>query len=79
MNYIKNYIPSTFDPIFKAILTDKELKNYLCYLISEVPDLNYKELYNNIRIENSKIPVKYIKQKAYQTDLVVKLIKIKII
>ena len=37
---MKKFIPSTFDPIFKAILTDPKLRDYLCYLISEITDLN---------------------------------------
>ena len=50
----KKWIPGTFDPIFKTILTDPNLKEYLCYLISEITDLNYKYVYDNVEIINGE-------------------------
>ena len=75
---MKEFIPSTFDPIFKSILTDYKLRDYLCYLISEITDLEYDELYNNLVIENNELMVKHSKEKAYKTDLLVSINKNKI-
>ena len=74
----KKLIPSIFDPIFKAILTDKKLKDYLSYLISEITDLDYDYVYDNLSIVNGELQIEYWNQKLYRTDLLIEIEKNKI-
>ena len=68
-----NWIPGTYDKIFKSILTDPKLKDYLSYLISEITELDYDYVYKNIEIRNNELNASHKKSKQYKTDLLINI------
>ena len=64
-------IPATFNPVFKALLTNKECKEYLADLINIVTKIPKKEILNNLVIRNSELMNNNVKEKRKVTDLIV--------
>ena len=62
-----------YDKVFKSILSEPKLKDYLSYLISEITDLDYDYVYDNIRIVNNELLSEIRKGKTYNTDLLINI------
>ena len=69
---IKNkVIPATFDPVFKALLTSEECREYLADLIHIVTKIPKKDIINNIVIKNSEHMNNKANEKRKISDLIV--------
>ena len=69
---IKNkVIPATFDPVFKALLTSEECREYLADLIHIVTKIPKKDIVDNIVIKNSEHMNNKAKEKRKISDLIV--------
>ena len=64
-------IPATFDPVFKALLTSEECREYLADLIHIVTKIPKKDIINNIVIKNSEHMNNKAKEKRKISDLIV--------
>ena len=64
-------IPLTFDPIFKSIIMDKNIKGFVSYLISEIAGIPYEEVFNNSIIKSSELPVNHALEKFKKTDIII--------
>ena len=64
-------IPATFDPVFKALLTSEECREYLAELINIVTKIPKDEIMNNLVIKNSEHMKSNIREKRKTSDLIV--------
>ena len=64
-------IPATFDPVFKALLTSEECREYLADLIHIVTKIPKKDIINNIVIKNSEHMNNNANEKRKISDLIV--------
>lgn len=64
-------IPATFDPVFKALLTSYECREYLADIIHIVTKIPKEVIVNNIIIRNSEHMKNNVKEKSKTSDLIV--------
>ena len=64
-------IPATFDPVFKALLTSEECREYLADLIHIVTKIPKKDIVDNIVIKNSEHMNNNANEKRKISDLIV--------
>ena len=64
-------IPATFDPVFKALLTSEECREYLADLIYIVTKIPKKDIVDNIVIKNSEHMNNNANEKRKISDLIV--------
>ena len=64
-------IPATYDPVFKALLTSEECREYLADLINIVTKIPKESIINNLIIRNSEHMKGNIKEKRKTSDLIV--------
>jgi len=64
-------IPATFDPVFKALLTSEECREYLADLINIVTKIQKEEITNNLVIKNSEHMKSNVREKNKISDLIV--------
>ena len=64
-------IPATFDPVFKALLTSEECREYLADLIYIVTKIPKKNIVDNIVIKNSEHMNNKANEKRKISDLIV--------
>ena len=64
-------IPAIRDCVFKKIMQNEKLKGYITTIISEIYDINYEYLYNNIRFMNTELMKDnyYLKNNHYRKYL----------
>ena len=66
-------VPATYDPIFKAVITSPECREYTCKLISEITKLDYKYLKNHLVVVNPELIKENYKEKSKTTDVLLTL------
>ena len=64
-------IPATFDPVFKALLTSEECREYLADIISYITKIPKEDIMNNLVVRNSELINNKVKEKRKITDLIV--------
>ena len=64
-------VPATYDKVFKAVMQDKNCKEYLIEIIHEITKMEKEYIRENMVIRNSELPVKYAEEKRKVTDLVI--------
>ncbi|MBE6153054.1 MAG: hypothetical protein E7166_02340 [Firmicutes bacterium] len=64
-------IPATYDPVFKALLTADECREYLADLIHLVTKIPKDEIMENMEIKNSEHMKSHIREKGKVSDLIV--------
>ena len=64
-------IPATYDPVFKALLTSEECREYLADLINIVTKIPKENIINNLVIRNSEHMKSNISEKGKTSDLIV--------
>ena len=69
----KRVIPATFDPVFKSLLTNKDNRDYLVDLISNITKIPRYAISNNMIILNNELGVEYYDSKKMQTDILVEI------
>lgn len=72
-----NYPLMCYDIIFKSIFTNHE--NILAKMISDITNIDYSILENNITLETNELPISKKNEKAKRCDFIVKLDKDKIL
>ena len=66
----KRYPLMCYDQVFKAIFSS--LPNLLARLISDITDIQYELLENNIYLETNELPIEKSNEKAKKCDFIVK-------
>jgi len=66
-------IEATFDPVFKALLSDEKCKEYLADLIHMCTKIPKKEIINNVVIKNSELMNNKALEKRKMSDLIVEV------
>ena len=69
----KRVIPATFDPVFKSLLTNKDNRDYLVDLISNITKIPRYAISNNMIILNNELGIEYYDSKKMQTDILVEI------
>jgi len=59
------------DSVFKSVLSDPKCNSALCLFISEVCNINYNDLIDNIFVTNSEHMIIKINEKRKRSDLIV--------
>ena len=67
-------IPATFDPIFKALLTSNETKDYASSLISGITNIPKNIIKDNMVILNNELSVENYKDKKMKTDILIEIV-----
>ncbi len=73
MTKTRQFINGLFDPIFKAIFTGEDTKEYVARIINIITEIPYEEIINNMVILNNEITVNNKKDKKMRTDLLVSI------
>ena len=68
-------IEATFDPVFKALLSDEKCKEYLADLIHMCTKIPKEEIINNVVIKNSELMNNKALEKRKTADLIVEVTK----
>ena len=67
-------IPATFDPIFKALFTSNETKDYASSLISSITNIPKNVIKDNMVILNNELSVENYKDKKMKTDILIEIV-----
>ena len=70
---MKKIVPIINDIIFKEIMTDETLKDYVSYLISDILKLDYNYVYKNMEVINTNLKINNIKDKRSVADIIIKI------
>lgn len=70
-----NIIPMTYDRVFKSVLQDKELRNYLIDILSNITKIPKEEFKGNIVFKNSELSNNENNEKLKIADLIIELDK----
>ena len=62
-------LPAISDTMFLVMLNNEKRKKYVCYLLSEVLNLDYKEIYNNIKFIKEKLDLDKYYEASKTVDL----------
>ena len=66
-------IPATFDLVFKGLLTSIKGRRYLCLLLSNILNMDFHYLYENIIILNNELGTDNISDKNMLTDVLIEI------
>lgn len=66
-------IPATFDLVFKGLLTSIKGRRYLCLLLSNILNIDFHYLYENIIILNNELGTDNISDKNMLTDVLIEI------
>ena len=69
LNKTGQVVPATNDYIFKAILSNEENHNILCFLVSNIIGLNYEYVKEKLVLKNSELLKNNYLEKGMITDL----------
>ena len=66
---MKQFIPATYDIIFKTIMTKEEHRDFVLSLIHEITKIPIQELRKHFKQIHSQLPVEHKKQKKGNVDI----------
>ena len=68
-------IPASYDPVFKALLTAEECREYLADIINTITQIPKDVIMNNMEIKNSEHIKNHVKEKGKVSDLIIDIEK----
>lgn len=62
-------VSATEDAVFKEIFTSPDCHNYTCKIISEITGIKFKTLKKHLKVINSTLPLKNVKERSKNADV----------
>lgn len=77
MTKTRKFIPATYDYMFKEIIQREDSREWLCHIISDITQLDFKILFKCLKLLNTTLPIENKNSKRAVTDVILTIGKIK--